>query len=433
MMEDINILTESIVKIEDVKEEPIDGSDDVCWNAFEELEPPIAVLVGPSEKQETACGDEHKGQSTAGGGKTTHQPAPTTTTPTAERKTTITPTAKRKKWPSKELLEKARDILSAENDECQIFADFIAMELRKLEERYRVELKRRFRQVTSKDESLVSIDPLAFVCDASVATIKQEITSCFPDGGSFVPGKPGTIQTQQSKSTDFDCNREGDYDPTTYYKQTDPNSRICSGGKRFHCITCQKAFTRKRSFQDHVRIHTGEKPFHCTTCKKTFTRNWSLQEHMRIHTGEKPFQCSICERAFGDKGRYNYHMLSHTGEKPFPCSICEKAFTQKGSLDNHVRTHTGEKPFQCSICEKTFTQKGTLDSHVRTHTGEKPFKCFICEKTFTQKQALSGHVRTHTGEKPFQCSICEKTFTQKGHLQKHMRTHSEEKRFVLHL
>ncbi|KAK7868420.1 hypothetical protein R5R35_005044 [Gryllus longicercus] len=33
-MEEINVLTESIIKIEAVKEEPDDVNEDNCWNAF---------------------------------------------------------------------------------------------------------------------------------------------------------------------------------------------------------------------------------------------------------------------------------------------------------------------------------------------------------------------------------------------------------------
>ncbi|GLH16008.1 Protein of unknown function [Gryllus bimaculatus] len=59
-MEEINVLTESLIKIEDVKEEPADTKEH-CWNTFEEFEPPIAVsLEDPPVKQETACSDEEK-------------------------------------------------------------------------------------------------------------------------------------------------------------------------------------------------------------------------------------------------------------------------------------------------------------------------------------------------------------------------------------
>ncbi|KAK7867705.1 hypothetical protein R5R35_004831 [Gryllus longicercus] len=33
-MEEINILSESIIKIESVKEEPVDVNDDDCWNDY---------------------------------------------------------------------------------------------------------------------------------------------------------------------------------------------------------------------------------------------------------------------------------------------------------------------------------------------------------------------------------------------------------------
>ncbi|KAK7794797.1 hypothetical protein R5R35_004136 [Gryllus longicercus] len=64
-MEEINILSESVIKIEPVnikteaiKEEPIDVDEDNCWNAFEELQPPIAVFSGPTVKQETFTSED---------------------------------------------------------------------------------------------------------------------------------------------------------------------------------------------------------------------------------------------------------------------------------------------------------------------------------------------------------------------------------------
>ncbi|KAK7794742.1 hypothetical protein R5R35_000771 [Gryllus longicercus] len=35
MMEEINVLSESIIKIESVKEEPVNWNDDYCWNDYE--------------------------------------------------------------------------------------------------------------------------------------------------------------------------------------------------------------------------------------------------------------------------------------------------------------------------------------------------------------------------------------------------------------
>ncbi|GLH12355.1 Protein of unknown function, partial [Gryllus bimaculatus] len=72
-------LAESIIKIEEIKEEPVDKKEDCCWNSIvkeepsalqhsiidddtdEELEPPEAVFVYPVEKQEETFIEGTKG------------------------------------------------------------------------------------------------------------------------------------------------------------------------------------------------------------------------------------------------------------------------------------------------------------------------------------------------------------------------------------
>ncbi|GLH16009.1 Krueppel homolog 1 [Gryllus bimaculatus] len=373
-MEEINVLTESLIKIEDVKEEPADTKEH-CWNTFEEFEPPIAVsLEDPPVKQETACSDEEKEPHSS--------------------------------W---------RDS----------------------------------------------------VCGAE---IKQDTTSCSPDGESFASDKDSKTQPRRSKSAASDCIHKSsfsEYGQTMDGRLAHTNVRIltgkkpfqcsvqntqkwtaqrhmrpqadekCSisekaivkeGGSRdhflnrtnekvFQCSVCGKAITRKRNLQIHMRIHTGEKPFQCSFCEKNFYRREDFDNHLRTHTGERPFQCSICEKRFTQNRTLRGHMLIHTGEKPFQCSICEKAFTLKCNLLTHMRTHSGEKPFQCCICEKAFSLKNILQKHMRIHMGEKPFQCSFCEKTFYEKKVLDNHLRTHSGETPFQCSVCEKSFTLENNLR----------------
>ncbi|KAK7789250.1 hypothetical protein R5R35_000379 [Gryllus longicercus] len=73
-MEEVDLLAENIIKIEEIKEEPVDEKEDYCWNSIvkdepstiqhsvkeeddkhdEELDPPFAVFVQPTEKQEGA-------------------------------------------------------------------------------------------------------------------------------------------------------------------------------------------------------------------------------------------------------------------------------------------------------------------------------------------------------------------------------------------
>ncbi|GLH12428.1 Protein of unknown function [Gryllus bimaculatus] len=71
-MKAIDLLAESIIKIEEIKEEPVDNKENYCWNSIvilnpimryvmnEELEPPLAVFVQPVEDQGGACIEKTK-------------------------------------------------------------------------------------------------------------------------------------------------------------------------------------------------------------------------------------------------------------------------------------------------------------------------------------------------------------------------------------
>ncbi|GLH16507.1 Cytochrome c oxidase subunit 1, partial [Gryllus bimaculatus] len=59
---EIRVLSESSIKIEDIKEESVDKTEDYCWNSIEELELPEAVFIEPMEKEEETSIDETKSE-----------------------------------------------------------------------------------------------------------------------------------------------------------------------------------------------------------------------------------------------------------------------------------------------------------------------------------------------------------------------------------
>ncbi|XP_061925520.1 zinc finger protein 771-like isoform X2 [Entelurus aequoreus] len=220
-------------------------------------------------------------------------------------------------------------------------------------------------------------------------------------------------------------NTDGEDDIRTHIENKHSEcSKKKMGNKSLICSVCDKNFSYKSDWTQHMRTHTGEKPFICSVCGKNFAQKFSLTGHMRTHTGEKPFTCPVCGESFSFKGNLTRHMQTHTGEKPFSCSVCGKSFSEKSHLLSHVRTHTGEKPFTCLLCGEKFSSKRNLTRHMQTHTGEKPYRCSICDKSCSQKTNLVSHMKTHTGEKPFTCSVCCESFPSKRNLTRHMQRHS---------
>ena len=68
--------------------------------------------------------------------------------------------------------------------------------------------------------------------------------------------------------------------------------------KPYHCLPCDKGYTRLRDFKAHVSRHTGEKLYYdCKTCSKKFIKKYYLTRHERIHSNVA-FQCRICLRSY---------------------------------------------------------------------------------------------------------------------------------------
>ncbi|KAI5743590.1 hypothetical protein M8J77_019913 [Diaphorina citri] len=199
--------------------------------------------------------------------------------------------------------------------------------------------------------------------------------------------------------------------------------------EKLQCTVCNKTFTNKNMFQNHLKTHgkEGEDPYQCNYCGKTFAVPARLTRHYRTHTGEKPYQCEYCNKSFSVKENLSVHRRIHTKERPYKCDVCDRAFEHSGKLHRHMRIHTGERPHKCNICNKTFIQSGQLVIHMRTHTGEKPYVCRTCGKGFTCSKQLKVHTRTHTGEKPYSCDICGKSFGYNHVLKLHQVAHYGEK------
>ncbi|XP_074656710.1 uncharacterized protein LOC141909929 [Tubulanus polymorphus] len=175
----------------------------------------------------------------------------------------------------------------------------------------------------------------------------------------------------------------------------------------------------------HKRKHTNEKLFECLTCEKCFMVKSSFDRHMKqvhdvcpnshvssekVKAGDiKKYKCQFCDKRFSFSATCKRHERIHTGEKPYKCQFCNKGFYYYNDRVGHERIHTGEKPFKCPVCEKCFTQKSYRKQHMklkheRIHTGEKPFKCAICNKRMNTLYHCKQHERLHTGQKPFKSS-----------------------------
>lgn len=82
----------------------------------------------------------------------------------------------------------------------------------------------------------------------------------------------------------------------------------------------------------------------CGECGKKFSRKPTLADHIEIvHKGLGTLRCPKCGRCYSKRDSYDRHMRSHEGEVFSICEICGKNFMSNGDLTKHIRRHMGDK------------------------------------------------------------------------------------------
>eukprot|EP00397_Hematodinium_sp_SG-2012_P037398 GEMP01040528.1.p1 GENE.GEMP01040528.1~~GEMP01040528.1.p1 ORF type:complete len:394 (-),score=88.50 GEMP01040528.1:620-1801(-) len=202
----------------------------------------------------------------------------------------------------------------------------------------------------------------------------------------------------------------------------------------FTCSECEREFTRKQRYEDHLRTHTGERPFVCSVedCKKTFKRQAHLDRHKSSHEDViLPFVCTAgCGKSFTTKQRLNKHLLSHD---KLQCEFCDKTFRKAAKLEFHRRFHVGDG-VECPLsCGKVFERESGFALHLRWHArkseAKKKHTCPDCHLEFPKFSDLVQH-RREMHVKLHECGECGKTYARAYALQIHIQTKHQEKRFA---
>lgn len=202
------------------------------------------------------------------------------------------------------------------------------------------------------------------------------------------------------------------------------------------CDDCGKTFTMRRYLLTHIRekhppvnhgvtndaLNNLPLPEICTICNKSFTNKSYFRQHMKKHTTAKSYKCHICGWEFHERGNLNRHIDAHTGAKPYYCKICNKSFAIRYGKD-HQKIHTGEKKHQCTVCGFRFISASALHRHSVRHTQIKKYQCDQCPNAYARSDKLLDHKRKHSGEMKHVCSICGKGYVEKRSWKKHMYSH----------
>ena len=103
------------------------------------------------------------------------------------------------------------------------------------------------------------------------------------------------------------------------------------------CAECKMQFSGERQLTWHVRALHGGKLVPCPQCSRAFRHRKGLQEHMKcVHENLPNYQCQVCQKGFTVRSHFLDHVAAHTGAKRNVCRICQAQFTFKRGLKAHI-------------------------------------------------------------------------------------------------
>ena len=107
---------------------------------------------------------------------------------------------------------------------------------------------------------------------------------------------------------------------------------------KYTCKPCGSTFESMDQLLCHETTHEGER-FVCAEvdCLCSYASKSGLKKHVNtMHNKVYRYQCETCDRGFTCRSRYYDHLAAHTGVKRHTCTICGMKFMNKSSLKTHV-------------------------------------------------------------------------------------------------
>ena len=200
-----------------------------------------------------------------------------------------------------------------------------------------------------------------------------------------------------------------------------------NGTKIYNCEVCNKHFSKKYDFKEHLISHTNNFDFSCSYCPKTFKRATPLKKHLAKHQTEAAgFRCNYCDLVCATQIDLQIHKEEHFQETP--CSHCDSIYLSRQALDDHIavyHTQSRNNSFICSLCSEIFEKQIDFKNHISSHYAEPIFVCEtnLCHKIFKKEVLMRAHMTRIHSNLEFSCYLCYRKFFSNSDLQKHISTH----------
>ena len=199
--------------------------------------------------------------------------------------------------------------------------------------------------------------------------------------------------------------------------------------KDIQCPHCDFKTAWQRSLYDHLKTQHQRSSLPKLTCPQcdfvTHSKS-SLRTHQKVHRVVKDnIECEHCGTKFTRKESYDKHMrIAHGNSKTFKCDECDFVSKYPQAIKRHrLWKHTeNNKQFQCDLCEKAYVTKKDLKHHTETaHLQIKKYKCEVCEFECYQKQSFKRHMDEHLpDDEKLKCDYCSYVTPNKNVLDRHV-------------
>ncbi len=169
---------------------------------------------------------------------------------------------------------------------------------------------------------------------------------------------------------------------------------------KIKCNECEAGFERRALLRVH--LEEAHAMYLCTTlyCEDYFVSELVYADHYAANHACGQFHCEECDKTFTHRSKYNEHMIVHTAEmdkKRYHCDWpdCDNMFTHERDLFHHRVGHTGPSHV-CKECGKMYDELHHLKQHMLTHK-EPSIECVHCdEKCLSYKQRACHIAKAHS-------------------------------------